>query len=173
MAAAYGAGIGLTLHTPTTPFFDNEVGKRDFMFQLAKPTGADWFLIIDADEVVTSATPDLKQLLEATHTDVAYYLLIEPNQTRNYVRGLYRNHPELGVKKRHYGYCIGDRFLWDGTGELAENLTDHLVLEHRSLDRDPDRRQRAIEYYRVRDEAGVERPDDEPRSHTFILEGKA
>jgi hypothetical protein len=52
--AAYGAGVGLTLVQPRHPFRD-EMQKRTALFglgELAATAHEDWFLILDADEVL-------------------------------------------------------------------------------------------------------------------------
>lgn len=160
VGTAYGLGVGLTLHQPRDPWFGNEVEKRNLMFDLARQQPAyytdddTWFLIIDGDEMISEAR-DVKGELERTPEDVAYYRLVEPDGTPNAVRGLYRNHPDLHIRKTHYGYSHGDQLLWDGGGRPAGNLTDHLVLEHRL--RTGRREDAKWEYYRAREETQIER----------------
>jgi hypothetical protein len=162
VGTAYGLGIGLTLHVPDEPFAGNEVEKRNLMFKLAQQIGTeeDWLLIVDSDEVVTKATPDLKDKLAGTDLNVATYLLKEPD-CNNYVRGLMRCLPDLRVEDSHYGYRHGERtdnwrdgYLWV-SGEEALELVSYLQLEHRK-DR-PQRRTEAKESYnKLRQSLGVE-----------------
>jgi hypothetical protein len=163
-AACYGAGIGLTLHIPTHAWTGNEVEKRNHLFDLGRTVTRDqddWYLIIDGDEIVDTASPDLKDRLAAAEHDwVAYYKLVEP-EGANHVRGLYRNHPDLHIRITHYGYSHGDQLLWDGSGYPVLNMTDYLILEHRQRGHHTPRHQNKWEYYRLRDELQIERvPSD-------------
>lgn len=57
----HAAGIGHTLHVPETAWVGNEVEKRAFMFRLAESltTEEDWYVVIDADTMLTRGDPDL------------------------------------------------------------------------------------------------------------------
>lgn len=65
--------MGLTIHAPRRPWRDNEVGKRDFMFRLGATfaDADDWYLRIDADEVVTKVPVTARQQLVETGHSVA------------------------------------------------------------------------------------------------------
>lgn len=70
--AAYGAGVGLTLVQPRRVFLD-EMDKRTALFQhgLADAEiGTDWFLILDADEVLdpTVSRYSIDTFIEAAET---------------------------------------------------------------------------------------------------------
>jgi hypothetical protein len=155
-AACYGAGIGLTLHIPTSCYMGNELEKRNHMLTLARTVTEDgWLLIIDSDEAITHASHDLAEQLDQSQDDVAYYKLMEQG-TPNYIRGLYRNTPDLRVEACHYGYRNNQGWLWDGHGTPATDLTDHLVLEHRQRGSQTPRHLNKWDYYRRRDELKVE-----------------
>ena len=64
---AYACNLGLTLISPRDVWEGGEVEKRNAMFDYAKIVGdpGDWVLIVDADEVVTAAPPDLRAQLTA------------------------------------------------------------------------------------------------------------
>jgi hypothetical protein len=173
--AAEAAGVGLTLHVPGEKWV-GEVEKRAFLFEagrLVARTVADWFLVIDADEIVVRVPLDLRERLAGAEEDVAAYGLVThwedhpdaerlgfaPMPTRNVhpVRGLYRNIPGLTVRGTHYGYVADDHSdLWLGAPAL--DLTD-LVVDHRAYRRDDARRARQEAYYRTRDLAGIEREE--------------
>lgn len=132
-----------------------EVEKRNHMIRVAQlrqgASPRDWFLIIDADERIVHADPDLKARLEAAPEDTAYYQL-----DTDVVRGLYRNTPGLNVRTAHYGYHDGKRFLWDGFGEPALNLTGALKLTHLRDQRSPERKAAQQAYYQARQDQRIE-----------------
>lgn len=171
--AAEAVGVGFTLHVPEEVWWGGEVEKRAFMFDLGRLVARDpedWFLVVDADEVVTRVPPDVLRRLEAAEEVVAEYGLaarrdehpdaeelgLWPVGTRDIhpMRGLYRNIPGLTVSGVHYGYRAGGLDLWRAAPAL--DLRD-LVVEHRGYRRDVARRARQEAYYRTRDLAGIEK----------------
>jgi hypothetical protein len=160
IGTAQSLGMGVTFQSPDRPWQANEVGKRQRLFELgmtvAEP-GVDWFLVIDADMLVTSVPSDLNPVLEESRHDVGTYWITESFEggTGRYpARFLFKAHTDLHVERTHFGYRRGDAYLWE-TGGLPAEQTD-LIVEHRRHHRHPDREARAQEYYRRRDVYGIE-----------------
>jgi hypothetical protein len=162
--AAEHAGIPCRIKQPATPWA-GEVEKRNRLFELAEQTTADWYLIIDADEFITSAPPDVPARLAQSPFDVAAVTLREPGHPLGTV--VYPTHPKffraihgLRAVTNHYTYTTPDgRKLWGNAKtdrlEPRHDLTA-LTVEHHNQLRHPDRRGAALAYYRTRDRAGVE-----------------
>src|SRR5581483_6809914 len=101
LEAAYGAGLAVTLHVPSEPWFGNEVEKRSYSFQVAcarSELGVDWIIVFDADMLVDFVAADLREQLARTSEDTGTYELFwrgEDQQTRgrNDSRSLYRALP--------------------------------------------------------------------------------
>ena len=174
--AAYGAGIGCTIHRPSSVWLGNQIEKRSTMFGLGRETGADWFFVFDADDLVTQVPADAKRRLEEASEDVACYTLwwtedVErdpdkasaarafsyPHEASNrYFRGLFRALPKLRVEGSHYHYCAeraGKTVHLRGHEDFHElapflNLTD-LRVSHRQGLRPAKRQAAATEYRRI------------------------
>lgn len=153
---ANGAGIGCTVHVPRQPWWSGEVGKRDFMFRLgatfAEPDD-DWFLRIDADEILAHVPADTRQLLAATDCDVAEVTIFErgDEDTRHPFRCLFRAIPGIAIEQAHYVVTVPGPRVLAGNGtvhtlEPAEALTD-VVLEHRTQHRPSARKSQKASYY--------------------------
>ena len=175
-----GSSCGLTLYAPQEPWLGNEVEKRSFSFKLAETVaevGEDWYFVIDADEVVTSAL-GLKHVLETTEDDVAHTWFYErfdpfhtpgaervaqqvnmPREARMPVRTLFRALPRLHVESNHFTYIVdGDHILWNGGNGGEVGSTDsRCEIEHRTRLRDIARKEQQAAYYKRRDELGIER----------------
>ena len=126
--SAYGAGIGCTIHRPRDVWMGNQIEKRSTMFRLGAETGADWFYVFDADDLVTQVPADAKARLEQAEEDVAVFTLwwtedyhrhpeLEraaqnthlPHEASNrYFRGIFRAVANLRVEGSHYHY-LGER----------------------------------------------------------------
>jgi hypothetical protein len=153
----------LTLHAPNRPWLGNEIEKRNALFDIARAalpdlTSEDWFVIVDSDEYIEQGA-GTKAELEEAFEDVAYYRLLEPDGTPNYVRALYRWHPDLCLTKTHYGFRHGQdgQLLWDGGGLPACHETVHtLVLRHMERDVTSTRFLNKWAYYHARDESKIE-----------------
>lgn len=156
---AAGAGMGCTIHSPRTPWWGNEVEKRDAMFRLASTMvqPGDWFLRIDADEVLTQVPPDTKTLLAATPLDVAELMIWERGEEAGAspLRALFRALPGIGVQQAHYvvtapGANGATRVLCGNEikhrPEPAEALWD-VRLEHRTRCRSAERWVLKNDYY--------------------------
>lgn len=170
-----GLGIGCTIHEPDHPWVGSEVEKRSFMFALGELVAqpGDWFMILDADEVVTSTPTGFIDQLAATELDcgdVTFWerriqlesdapgaQFIAPPVSEQHIRILFRAGLGLTVRGKHYYYVTADgRNLW---GDLPlEDAADFTLLrvEHRSKFRDPGRRHDAKAYYDLRDELRIE-----------------
>jgi hypothetical protein len=155
---AAGAGMGCTIHAPRQPWWGNEVEKRDFMFRLGSTMAepGDWFLRIDADEVLTQVPDDTRTLLAATSLDVAEVTMWERDDLDSQfpIRVLFRALPGIGIQQAHYVVTApgesGTRVLCGNEvkhrAEPAEALWD-VRLEHRTRQRSPLRRQLKNDYY--------------------------
>lgn len=181
---AYAAGIGCTIHAPATIWYGNEVEKRNHLVQLgmtvAEP-GVDWFLRIDADELVTDVPGDFRARLEATEEDAGGVTLwwrshlqgtgASDEMIRDFdsggqdnMRFLLRALPGLRVEGAHNFYLAeknGGTVVLYGRRDMHDEvpLADfHDVrLEHRHNHRSHDRNMRAQEFNMRRDHLGVER----------------
>jgi len=174
-------GMGVTIHTPAQKWEGNEVEKRSFMFALAETIADpdDWYLVLDADEVILEIPSDFKQRLAATELDageVTFWEHQDPHQDlklavaarqfewsghhRYPIRTLFRAIPGLKVETNHYTYVTPDgRLLWgneSATQQVEALDCQDLVIEHRTHLRDLARRASARNYYKARDAAGIE-----------------
>ena len=133
---AAGAGMGCTVHTPRQPWWGNEVEKRDFMFRLGSLVAdgpEDWFLRIDADEVLTGVPADTRALLAATSRDVAEVTMWERGDGQDSqfpIRVLFRALPGIGVQQAHYVVTAPGP---EGTRVLCGNDTVHRAEEAEAL----------------------------------------
>lgn len=170
-----GAGMGVTVHVPREPWWGNEIEKRDFMFRLGEQIASegDWYLIIDADEVITSEPADLSARLEASPHDAAELTLWEregqaqvaelvdvSSDYRSPLRRLFRVQPGLHIEQAHYVVTVGDRVLCGNTTvhdiEAAESIPE-LMLEHRRSHRTRGRLRLKDEYGNKRNQLGLEK----------------
>lgn len=166
---AYGAGMGVTIHTRREPWWGGEVEKRDFMFRLAETytSREDWLLRIDADEVLTQIPPDSRQILADSPLDVAEVTIWERDPAgdgEHPFRCLFRALPGLRIEQAHYIVTAvdgGRRKVLRGNTDLhgeepAEALWD-VRLEHRT-------RQRPADRQRLKQQYGAVIPEIEPVS---------
>lgn len=177
------AGIGLTLHQPSTPWRGNEIEKRTAMFKLATCllTEEDWLVVIDADEAVEHAVDHnlLVDQLCATNLDVATCQLkvhVDPlesdesafvsrmssiGHTLSPARRFFRALPDLRVEHAHHYYLAGHpaHVLWSaGLYPEVESLElgGQVVIEHRNKLRSQLRNHRAKTFYLTREDAQIE-----------------
>lgn len=153
--AAGEAGIDCYGYSSEHPW-RSEVEKRSFLFAEAEVvTGADWYFVIDADEVVATEY-DVKACLAETDLAAAAVTLREPTGDAP-LRMFFRAIPGLKVERNHHTYVTPDgRKLWGGHGmEPALDLRE-VVVEHRRLERSAERSEAARLYYRDRDQTGIE-----------------
>ena len=163
-AACARSGFRCEIHHPTAPWA-TEVEKRNYLFREGQRLGADWFFVVDADEVVQDAT-DVEAQLAQTELDVAaplFHDLAAPRHIRHAaaprrLRMFFRAIPGLRVQVNHHTYVTPDgRRLWGGHPCEPALALDSVIVTHRR--RDPERRARALEYYRRRDELKLEAGD--------------
>ena len=173
--AARTAGIPCEVHRPVT-VWPTEMAKRNRLFEYAERVAdpGDWYMVIDADEFVTAAPPDVHARLTATPFDVAAVTLDEPGHPLGTIRYatfpmLFRAIPQLRATGNHYTYTTPDgRKLWGNAKtdrlEPRADLTA-LTVEHHNQLRHPDRRQAALHSYTTRDTLGIE---DLPPDRTIL-----
>jgi hypothetical protein len=147
--------------------------------------GDSWFAVFDSDYMARHISRDIRVKLMETDALVAENLLFENYDhqatvdaggpdfsltgrgTDNKIRNLVRNIPELKVGPAHYVYSGVDPdtgkfgYLWGNPlahqpYAKALDLTAHLKVEHRRLERTQGRNQAAAEFYRVRDRLKIE-----------------
>lgn len=174
-----GLGIGLTLVRPREAWAGNEIEKRTALFRhgdaVAEPN-IDWFVVIDADELVTRATACWLDELATTDLDTADVLLWERDDrdtpsraqvdrivardpiSRSPIRKVFRASAGIHCEKNHYTYVTPDgRELWSNRIHVPGlDLTEQVQIEHRTRYRSLHRHDQAQAYYRLRDEAGIE-----------------
>jgi len=159
--------IGLTIHGPYDAYAGNECEKRTLGFKLAEQVAeeGDWYILMDADQVITQAH-GLPRDLEDTEHDVAEALFYsrvagdEMNGQRALwpVRCMFRAIPGLEVKGQHFSYVLPDgRDLW-GEPPYEPAAQTRMEVEHRTMWRPKIRQQAQDSYYKRRDETGIERP---------------
>lgn len=178
--AAYAAGIGVTIHAPDTVWMGNEVEKRNHLVQLGMTiaTPDDWFLRIDADEVVTNVPEDFRARLEQTKEDVAGVTLwwrshlqgtgaplaaileFDSEGSQSDMRFLIRAVPGLRVEGAHNFYVTDTQILY-GRKDMHQEAEmadfNDLRIEHRHNHRIRTRNERAEEFNQRRDQLGIER----------------
>lgn len=160
-------GISLTIEAPATVWHGNEVEKRNRLFELAETVAGpdDWYLVVDADEIVLQSPGDVHERLRSTPFDVGALELREPGHPLGTL--VYPTHPKffrairgLRAVKDHFTYTTPDgRKLWgDAKRDRLEPRADltGVVMENRNQLRHPDRRKAALTYFETRDAAGVE-----------------
>jgi hypothetical protein len=162
IGAAAGVGIGATVHAPPLPWVGNETEKRRWMFSAAALVAEsleDWLLVIDADELIHSAS-GLLEALQRTDLDVAEVLLGSAAGWAP-TRRLFRAQPDpIVVWRRHCLYQTRDgRVLWDqarpGAQVQAESIWD-VRIRHRHDERDLRRQDHQRTYCVRRDELKAE-----------------
>lgn len=152
---AAGCGIGLTVHQVREPWWDGEVGKRDFMMQLAMTMAEpdDWLFRVDADEFL-QAPVDTRLHLATSKHDVAEVMLCEYDPItgedgQHPLRCLFRAIPGIRIEGAHFLVTSpgddGKRFLTGPQAVVAEPLWD-ARLEHRTRMRTPARKRLKDQY---------------------------
>jgi hypothetical protein len=163
VTTARALDIGCTISTPREVWFGNEVEKRNHAFALAETVAEpniDWYFIIDADTFVTNGGV-WRQHVERSGADVAEVTFREPYgsiDTACGLRCMFRAIPGLRFDRAHFIYRTPDgRDLHDNGIEVLP--LPMIEVEHRTMDRDPYRKELQNAYYKRRDELGVEIPD--------------
>lgn len=169
--ACHAHKMGLTLHLPPYQWLGNEVEKRTFMFRLGDLIAeeGDWYFVCDADHICSDSPVNVKEELERTDLDCAEISLWErhtnehahefdwPPVGEHPCRCVFRAIPGLHMDGNHYTVTTPDgRRLWGSSDtEPALDLTD-VRFEHRTQKRAVHRKKQALDYYRRRDDLGVE-----------------
>ena len=172
-AACSEVGIALHCFTPTDVFKGNEVEKRSALFELGEEVAGpdDWYMVMDADEVVSNVPDDFQARLMESPLDVGIVTFDEERdplrpppslaqrKEQQAVRILFRAIRGIRVKTNHWTYVTPDgRRLWGQNKRSlvpALDCTDLHIL-HRSDMRPEQRRADQYGYYRIRDERKVE-----------------
>lgn len=162
-------GIGSTVITPGRPW-NSEIEKRTFMFRQGSliTEVEDWYVVIDADEVVTDIRCNVRKRLETTGClvgEVSMWQFADPlpghrdpEVVRAPFRKFFRALPGLHVGERHFEYRALDALLWghEDDPDLAQASKVNVDVQHRSELRGAVRKLAQQEYYRRRREDGAE-----------------
>jgi hypothetical protein len=179
-STAQSLGMDVTVHSRSQPWLKGESDKRDFMFRLGETvsTEDDWYLLIDADEVLSQVPPDTRELLEkAVEFDAAECFMWETARERTLPNGVQigytSNHPirrfwrclrGIECGPAHHQFHVGDKWLSDAGRPriLVPALSLHDVrIEHRNVFRSDERLVAKTKYYAARDFFGIERGDED------------
>lgn len=166
--AAAGAYVDLRAYIDwPRDLWPSQEEKRDAALQVALAQGADWILVIDADESVSYFSPFLRERLASLERDVALvgHQAVGPNRRAERPaprRRLYRALPGLRYARSHQGIRTGDgRWLHGDTTlagvrlEEAADLTSLLFVHHAYRSRGPERNVADRHYRRSRHAAGM------------------
>jgi hypothetical protein len=174
-AACRHHGMDLTLHVAGP--WDGEPSKRTQLFGLALAVSdpGDWWLILDADTIVTDVQDEFLFALAAVEDDAALVRVVDVEARRAKrpdwpvevdFRLLYRAQPMAVIGTHHYDYTrLSDgQPLWRGGSGADEadgvvpatNLAEYMTVEHRPAARDPGRLFQKMQSYTARDESGKE-----------------
>lgn len=99
--------------------WESQVAKRAALMQHgARINPGGWLLVIDADETVEQAAPDLRDQLAAVPADQLAATVAIEQERSPWTRGgiaprerLFRARPDLTVERCHNGYRAGGRWL--------------------------------------------------------------
>lgn len=173
-------GLHTTLVIPDQPWQGNEIEKRNHLFRLADTVSDpdhDWLVVIDADEVVTRATPNLWDQLASTEHHAASCILWErktlDTQPEAQAARSFSYDPRTAVPHRkifrafHGIHCANNHYTYQAPGitlplwghkrlVTEHDLTNDLVVEHRTEHRALQRKEDAQYYYKRRDLEGIE-----------------
>lgn len=172
--ACRSMGMGCTLYVPPAPW-PGEVEKRNHLFNmgLVEAWPGDWFLVVDADIVVTNVPGDLKKRLAqapegvdaacVTVRDMSAAVAQRPDWPEYFdIRPLFRAQPIQTVGNHHTYTTLDGRELWGAFGEDSEknpalDLRELVEIQHRPGSRGQDRQLAQAAYYGAREESGIER----------------
>jgi hypothetical protein len=169
METALALGMSCTIHVPTEPWFGNEVGKLQALFDLGIPEPyEDWFFRIDGDELLTDVPFDARDAIEKTECHAAEVRMwVRTDGVTQHemwpIRRLWRVVPEMRVGPAHHimtGLVDGERIVLADSEDRGRQTPaldmPNVLMEHRNRQRNPVRLERKERYYRQRDELGVE-----------------
>lgn len=157
--AAYAVGLDSSVHVPGR-VWPSQVAKRAATMALCADSGADWVLVIDADEYVAKLEHGWRARLLDTEFDVAMvgcHALYEQMPDRR-LRRFFR--AGTTVKTAHNGYWFQGQWLHGDSAKVklapALDLSDLLLLHDDSGRRQPERELKAMDYRRARARQRVE-----------------
>jgi hypothetical protein len=164
-------GMGCSIYVPDEPW-PGEPEKRTELFarglEVAEP--GDWFIVMDADQVVLKAPADLHEQLAAAEedaADVSFHdkAIAEASCLKDFpetfpMRIIFKAQ-EILVVGHHACYESGDgRSLWSARQDRPQvdglNLTDSVLIDHRPQARPTERLLAKNVYYTQRDESRIE-----------------
>ena len=175
METALSLDMSCTIHVPDGPWSGNEVGKLQALFDLGIPEPMeDWFFRIDGDELLTDVPFDAHERIEKTGlhaVDLRMWVRTD-GVTRHEmwpIRRLWRVMTDMRVGPAHHIMSAindGERIILADSENRARQTPGldmpDLRMEHRNRQRNPERLERKEQYYRQRDELGVEKEDAWP-----------
>lgn len=153
---ADGLGMGWTVYAQKEKWWGGEVEKRAAMLHVASQIAdpSDWFLILDADEILTDVWSGTRTQLSETDLDVAEVIIGDSDGGVAPIRRLFRALPNITTEQAHYvvtatkdGRTVvlcGDRAVH--TQEPSLYLPDVKII-HRRYERDPERQNQKHQYY--------------------------
>jgi hypothetical protein len=181
--ACRSLGMGCTLYIPPATW-PGEVEKRNHSFNmaLAEAYPDDWFVVVDADIVITLVPGDLKARLAATECDTAAVQVRDMSaaaaQRADWpeyfdIRPFFRAQPIQTIGNHHSYTTMDGRKLWGAMGEPTDmdgnglgggheaepclDLRAFTEFQHRPGARGTDRQLSQASYYGAREESGIER----------------
>lgn len=186
LETALSLGMECVLHVPNQRWLGNEVEKRSHMLALGERIAEpwqDWYLVMDADDVLATVPKDARKRLEESEFNVAEVSLVETDDEHSHPakenvarafeaswdttmprRKMFRAIPGLTVQGAHWIYAYdradGSRGYLRGQREFepedAEPLPD-LIFEHRTRFRGRARRELQRTYYSRRNDNRIEK----------------
>jgi len=158
-------GVACTISVPMMVWGGDEIAKRSFMFQLGLQVAdgpQDWFIVIDADHVMTS-DHHLPSLLSDTDLHAAELMawqeidntrapgLVVPRINEFSIRLAFRANPGLRCGDDHSTYIDGEgRVLWGQRDAVPALDLTHVRVLHRTAQRDRARHASQYAYYNNR-----------------------
>lgn len=166
--------LALLLYQPREVWEDNEVGKRQFMIDLAlsiaKPV-RDWFVVWDCDYKLlnvptaiekTPTADEIVEILSHTTEDFATISFTESREDNAFnPMQMFIRAQKVTMDGNHHTYLLDDGRRSQILRRPVENMADaadlgSIKVRHRCYERDDERLAKQAEWYRQRDEFGLE-----------------
>jgi hypothetical protein len=126
ISVAQQFGMGVTIHVPARAWENNEIEKRTALFAFGAAVATpyeDWFLVVDADEVIVHAN-GYRAELEQSKLDVCQVTHVGPDRGPTPEGRFFRAHPRgIRVEKAHWHYKNGDGDVLWGPGQVLRDRT--------------------------------------------------